>query len=240
MRLTDIDDLDLGIPKIPSTEVTEVNNEWAAPVTPPPGTPGTLQLTMDDLEAEYGATQCTFADLEQITKSVVGAVKTVDIDDYRRQIDEMTVDLSSDPTTFQLMEQLSIIQGYKDRLTTMLNAVDTECAVRKCAVDMLLDANQAVSNASSADKRRGEAKIRWPVLIMRYEIINAFRSELTAILNNMRSRGDSVSRQVSLIDMQIRLGEYRRKSPDELKANPGEEAPDYKSGAPNVWGDVQV
>lgn len=232
----------------PAAEVVQPNgvqldtvDQWGTVDVPPPGTEGTYYQTLDSLEAEYGSRDCTFADVEEIVKSIVGTLPYIDFNAYRAEIDGMTVDIGDNPTTFGLMEALAHIQGYKDRLTTMMNFVDHEYTVRKRVVDMLFDANQAVSKASSADKRKGEATIRYPMLIIRFETINAFRNELTAIINNMRSRGDTISRQVSLIDMQIRLGEYRRKLPDEFSAGEAEDPLDYKSGAPEVnWADVPV
>src|SRR5574344_2746318 len=111
-----------------------------------------------------------------------------------------------------------------------MNVVEHEYLVRKRVNDMLFDANQAVSKQSSADKRKGEATIRYPMLLLQFETINSFRSEVTNIMNNLRSVGDTVSRQASIISMQISLGEYRKKMPNELNGNDIEEHKDYKSG----------
>lgn len=190
---------------------------------------------LDDLNDAYGDKDCTFDDVETIAKTVFGTLPIINYSSIRKEIDEMHVDTYPAPTTFQINEGLYKVQGYKERLSEITDIVEHEYSVRKRAVEMLFEANQAVSKQSSADKRKGEATIRYPILLLKLESITAFKQEISNCMNNIRSAGDTISRQASVISMQIALGEYRKKMPGEFKqGNNAEENMDYKSGAPDV------
>lgn len=198
------------------------------------------QTTLNDLNEEYKDKACTFTDVEDIGKTILSTLPKLDFNKLRDEMSNMHVETFENPTTFQLSEEMAQVQEYKNRLSEIMNKVEHEYLVRKRVNDMLFDANQAVSKQSSADKRKGEATIRYPMLLLQFETINSFRSEVTNIMNNLRSVGDTVSRQASIISMQISLGEYRKKMPDEL-VNHGEaeSGNDYKSGVSQIeWNEV--
>lgn len=198
-----------------------------------------FELEMKSLNDEYENKQCSFSDVENIGTRLINALPKLNFDKLRDEMDKMHVDIYENPTTFQLSEAMAKVQEYKNRLSTIVNDVEHEYLIRKRVNDMLFDANQAISKQSSADKRRGEATIRYPMLLIQYEAINSFRSEVSNIMNNLRSVGDIISRQASIISMQISLGEYRKKMPNELNGNDIEERKDYKSGVSELqWTDT--
>ena len=195
---------------------------------------------LDELEDEYGDKQCTFADVEAIGKRMLSSLPKLDIDKFRDEMFDMHVDVYENPTTFQITESMAKVQAYKDRLSEIVNLVEHEYITRKRVNEILFDANQAVSKQSSADKRKGEATLRFPILLLKFSAIESFRSEVTNKVNNMRSIGETISRQASIMQMQITLGEYRKKNPEDFRKHSEAEQPnDYKSGAPEMeWSDV--
>lgn len=195
---------------------------------------------LDELEDEYGDKQCTFADVEAIGKRMLSSLPKLDIDKFRDEMFDMHVDVYENPTTFQITESMAKVQAYKDRLSEIVNLVEHEYITRKRVNEILFDANQAVSKQSSADKRKGEATLRFPILLLKFSAIDSFRSEVTNKVNNMRSIGETISRQASIMQMQITLGEYRKKNPEDFRKRSKAEQPnDYKSGAPEMeWSDV--
>lgn len=204
------------------------------------GTDKDYQETLASLDDEYGSKDCSFGDVEDIGKTIISTLKPMNINELRKEIESMHVEIFDNPTTFQLLDAMSKVQEYKSRVSEILNNVEHEYLIRKRVNDMLFDANQAVSKQSSADKRRGEATIRYPMLLLQFENINSFRTEVNNIMNNMRSIGDTVSRQASIISMQITLGEYRKKLPKELADGAeGVINKDYKTGVSEVpWSQV--
>jgi len=196
--------------------------------------------TLDKLDEEYGDKNCSFVDVENIGKTMLSVLPKLDFEKYRKEMNKMHVDVYENPTTFQITESMAKVQQYKNRLSEIMIMVEHEYMTRKRVNDILFDANQAVSKQSSADKRRGEATLRFPVLLLKLSNIESFRYEVTNVMNNMRSIGDTISRQASVMQMQITLGEYRKKMPSEFnKTSEGEEPLDYKSGAPELtWENV--
>ena len=197
------------------------------------GAPKSYEETMEDIEQEYADNHATtFNDVESIANRVLASMKKLEYGKLRNEMSNMNVDIYPNPTTFQLLESLAKVQGYKTRLAEISNDVEHEYN------DMLFDANQAVSKQSSADKRKGEAVIRYPVQIMQFETINSFRIEVNNYIKNMQSMGEMLSRQASLIQMQLSLGEYRKKVPNEFAGNEAEEKLDYKPGVTEMnWTD---
>lgn len=188
--------------------------------------------TLEELDEEYGNKNCSFAEVENIGKAMLASLPKLDFDKYRAEMDKMHVDVFENPTTFQLTEAMAKVQEYKNRLAEIMTVVEHEYITRKRVNDILFDANQAVSKQSSADKRKGEATLRFPTLLLKFSNIESFRYEVTNIMNNMRSIGDTISRQTTVMQMQINLGEYRKKHPEELKSHgEAEDGWDYKSGA---------
>ena len=189
---------------------------------------------MEKIDTEYSNKACTFSDVEDIAKRILSTLQKMDIVSLRKEMDEMNVDVNPNPTTFELIESMSKCQAYKSRLTEISNRVEHEYLLRKRINDMLFDANQAVSKQSSIDKRRGEATMRYPVLLLQFENINSFRTEVNNRINNMRAISETLSRQSSLLNMQISLGEYRKKLPSDFVSSPAEEKKDYKSGVAEI------
>jgi len=199
-----------------------------------------MNETLDEIEEEYGDKNCSFADVEMIAKKTLSALPKLHFAKYRSEMNKMHVDVYENPTTFQITESMAKVQEYKNRLSEIMIAVEHEYMTRKRVNDMLFDANQAISKQSSADKRRGEATIRFATYLLQLSNIESFRYEVTTVMNNMRSIGDTISRQASVMQMQITLGEYRKKLPQEFNnRGEGEEPLDYKSGASELtWENV--
>lgn len=196
---------------------------------------------MDNIDKVHAKKACDFNELESIVYDIVSTLPKLDLSKYHDEMEEMEVQTYENPTTFQLLETMDHVQQYKNRLSEILNDVEHEYAVRKRTLDMLYAANNLVSNQKSADKRQGEAMLKYPNLVLQLGKIEAFRTEITNVMGNLKAIGDVISRQASIISMQIQLGEYRKKDVlDFNHAGLAEEGNDYKSGAPEVdWGDIK-
>ena len=200
--------------------------------TPAPQVAGlTTEEAVKAMHEAHGGSECTYLEVAEMAKQVLSTLPELDRRALRAEMEGMTVEVLENPTTFQLTEALAKVQAYKDRLTTITNLVEREYGVRKRVMDMLSDANNVVSVATSADKRRGETVLRYPTLFLLLEECAAFKAEVANYVTNMRSKGETVSRQATLLGMQISLGEYRHKVPDDFrKTDETEERRDYKSG----------
>lgn len=183
-----------------------------------------------EVNETYSKKDCTFNDIETLANNLLASLPTLNYQRIRSEIANMHVDIFENPTTAQINSALAKISAYKDRLTVFLNLVEHEYTVRKRICDMLFDVNQAVSKQSSVDKRKGEAAMRWPTHLINLATIEAFKSEVTNCMNNMRAKGDTISRSASVIQMEISLGEYRSR----INNSQAEEI-DYKTESKKLW-----
>lgn len=188
--------------------------------------------TLDSLE---GSTVNSIGDLENMVNQMIASLPKLNKAKIRQEMENMKVETYQAPTTFDISTGLSQTQAYKDRLTEIYTTCMSEYKIRKRCVDMLFDANNLISKASSADKRKGEATMRYPLHLLQLETSENFMKEVEQVMNNMRSTTETISRQGSIISNQIQLGEYRKKAPSDFNNNgDAEERPDYHSGAPKI------
>jgi hypothetical protein len=124
---------------------------------------------------------------------------------------EMHVEVYTEPTTFSINEGLAKAQAYRERLAGILALAEREFNIRSKVLDMLAMANSVLSKASSADKRRGEVLLKYPSQFIYLEAAETFKDEVALLLKNMQSTSETISRQASVLQSQITLGEIRRR-----------------------------
>ena len=206
-------------------------------VRTPPATDFEEQLSA--ISDKYENKSCTVGDLEDIAKSMLATLPRLNRDAIRKEMQRMSVPIFQTPTTFDINKGLAVAQGFKDRLSEILGLAIKEYNLRKRVVDMLSDANNVISKQSSADKRKGEATMKYPIAMLQLDAAETFVEEVEQISANIKASSDAISRQGSIIQSQISLGEYRKKIPGDFRNNDVEEKPDYHSGASNIdWKDV--
>lgn len=172
------------------------------------------ETKMDELDNQYGHGNCTVTDIEQMAKEMLSTLPKLNRNALRDEMDNMHVNIYSDPTTFNINEGLAQAQAYRERLTGILALAEREYNVRTKVLDMLIMANNVMSKASSADKRKGEALLKYSTQFIFLEAAETFRNEVQMFLNNMKATSDTISRQASVIQAQISLGELHRKVND--------------------------
>ncbi len=190
--------------------------------------------TIDDaVDSLSGVSVNNLSDLEKMVDQIINSLPKLDKNKIRQEMENMTVDTYQSPTTFDVNAGLASAQGYRDRLTEIYTIALNEYKVRKRCVDMLFDANNLLSKASSADKRKGEATMRYPIHLLQLEISENFMKEVEQMLANMKSISETISRQVSVISAQISLGEYVKRA-SKIGNGEAEEELDYHSQVPKV------
>ncbi len=171
------------------------------------------------IEQIPAGTASTLQDLEKVVNGILATVPKLDRDALRCEMGEMVVEMSKNPTTFDINEGLAKSQAYRDRLSEILFMAQNEYKIRKRCMEMLFDAVNLISKASSADKRRGEAVMRYPMMIIQTEAADIFVKEVEQMCANMRSTSESISRQVSVMQIQLQLGERRQGSSKAIEFN---------------------
>lgn len=198
---------------------------------------------LEEISAQHQSSGIsTLQDLEDMAKEMLNTLPRLDRNAIRQEMVDMEVPMFQTPTTFDINKGLAISQGYKDRLVEILSLATREYRLRKRCLEMLFDAVNVLSKASSSDKRKGEATMKYPILMLQTEAAETFVKEVEQFLLNIRNASESISRQGSLIQSQINLGEYRKRMPDMTSNNSEAEEWDYQSGAPKLnldWDEVK-
>jgi septation ring formation regulator EzrA len=200
-----------------------------------------FEEAFEEISEQYENKSCTMDDLETMAQEMLATLPKLDRTTIRQEMEQMVVPMFQNPTTFDINTGLAKAQGYKDRLSEIYNLANSEYRLRKRILEMLFDAASVVSKQSSADKRKGEATMKYPVYLISLEAAETFVEEVQQVLANIKSASDSISRQGSIIQSQIQLGEYRKRVPDMQSNGSSAEEIDYKSGAPKIgmeWGEL--
>lgn len=169
-----------------------------------------FEVAVDESAKGAATSQGTMGELEQMIFNILSTLPRLNRNALRFEMENMSVKIQQNPTTNDLHEGLSKAQGYKDRLAEIHNLASREFKTRERCVDMLFDANNVVSKGKSADVRRGEATMKYPHLLIQLEAAETFVKEVEQVLQNIKSAHESVSRQISLMQIQLQLGEIRR------------------------------
>lgn len=172
-------------------------------------------------------------EIEKMVNDLIQSLPKINKVVWRQEMENMVVPMQQNPTTFDINEGLALSQGYRDRLSEMSMYSQREYRVRKRCLEMLFDAVNLISKASSADKRKGEATMRYPIMVLQLESSEIFMKEIEGLLGNMKSTSDAISRQASVINMQITLGERRQKNPNGTDVVPRSIAEEVTGKNPN-------
>ena len=167
------------------------------------------EISFEETIESYKGNNVSMTDIENISNNIIKSLPILDRNKLREEIQNMIVNIPETPTTFDINQGLALSQAYRDRLTEIYVDIMKEVKIRKRCLEMLFDANNLISKASSADKRKGEATLKYPMQILQFESADAFLKEVEQILNNMKSTFDTFSRAGSILALQVQLGEYK-------------------------------
>lgn len=190
----------------------------------------TTDDVIDTLTKNQSSTSCSLTDIENMVQSLLASLPRLNRRSLRYEMSEMVVPMEKNPSTYGINEGLALSQGYRDRLSEILSYANAEFKLRKKCMEMLFDAINLISKASSADKRKGEAVMKYPGMVLQVESSEIFMKEVESIFNNMRATTDSISRQVSVMSIQVTLGERRQGNPNGKDIVPQSDAEEVDKG----------
>jgi hypothetical protein len=147
--------------------------------------------------------------LEKKIDDIFSSLPIIDKTALRKEMSEMSLSVPTNPTTFEINEGLAKAQAYRDRLAEISILANQDYKMKKELIDMLFDAINIVSKASSAYKRKGEGTLRFAGQLLKLTSAEIFCQEVEFRTNNMKNIFDSFSRQGSMLALQVQLGEYK-------------------------------
>lgn len=209
--------------------------------------PGDIQREPDknteEVLEELGDTGSlsSMKDLEKMIDQIIATLPRLDRYKLRKEMENMVVSLRQNPGTKDLTEGLAFAQGYKSRLAEIYNMALREYRLRNRCMDMLINAFIATeAKGKSADARQGEATMKYPMLLIHLEGSETFLKEVEHVLQNIKSAMDAISRQVSVMQIEVSIGEIRRENPTSGGSARSEAEELRTNGGPKElgWGDV--
>lgn len=154
------------------------------------------------------------SEMEAITNQLLNSLPKINRDKLREELENMTVEVLPTPTTSSITEGLAKSQGYRDRCSEILLYATREAKLRRRCYDMLYSCICVTSNAKNNDARMGNFAMRYPSLILKTEAAEMFVKEVEHVFNNLKAVTDVLSRQVSVLQLQLQLGEIKSKNPN--------------------------
>jgi hypothetical protein len=132
------------------------------------------------------------------------------VDDYKNIKEELShsyIDFEESPTPFDLSKQLAMVQVMKDRMLQVYADAHLNYTIRHRIMSTLTDAYSVVSQAKTADKRKGEASIALSRFSIEMAEAEVFYDYCKKIIENLESQYRVISRRIVCMEMQISLGE---------------------------------
>ncbi len=166
-------------------------------------------MSYEEIINNMQAKELTVQDIEQQVATIINGLPPINRAVLRQEMQQMVVPVIENPTTFDINSGLAKSQAYRDRLSNIYQQAMIDTKIRKRCLDMLFDVTNLISKAGSADKRKGEATLKYPMQILQYETSDAFLKEVEQIRLNMENIFNTYSRQASVLQMQVQLGEYK-------------------------------
>jgi DNA primase len=132
----------------------------------------------------------------------------LDYSSLYRELHEMSVELSENPTLQLLNAQLKKVQAAKDRATRILQDATKNHLLHKRVVEMLEKGWSKFSEAKSQDKREAEASMKLSEFIIAAAEAESFFRGVSNIVYNMSSQHEVLSEQVSCYNMMLKLRDF--------------------------------
>lgn len=147
------------------------------------------------------------------------------------ELSDLAVPSCPTPTLQILNDEIQKVQAAKDRLAEIMIDVIKASAFKKRAVDILESAWSKYSNEGSADKRKGDTAFRMSAFSLDYAEIESLYRACLHILKNLDSLHDSLSRRITIIQLQLKLNDTGRGALPDFSFS-GSRADDFLDSSP--------
>jgi hypothetical protein len=148
--------------------------------------------------------------------SILSGLKPVEAD-YDKIYDELrnlNVAISPNPTLQQISIEIQKVQSAKDRVAEILVDVNRNYLARKRVSELLRDGWAPFSQQNSAEKRKGEAFIKMHEFIESATEAESLYKATAHIMKNLDSKHESLSRQVTVSSLMLKLNDFSHTSDD--------------------------
>lgn len=147
-----------------------------------------------------------------------------------KELQQYKVNLKAEPTPSEIIEALATVQGYKDRVTSMCIIANNVLGIAKRSYETCYDSELPNRQEKNAEARVSSVKNIYRTQYNFYKKAEEFYEACTLVLQNIKSTYETLSRQITVIQLQVDIKEYR-----DFTSVPSHQVEDKKSKYVN-WG----
>jgi hypothetical protein len=134
----------------------------------------------------------------------------LDYDKIQKELPELSVKSTPTSSLQMINQQLQRVQACKDRLAEIYQNVNFCYTFKKRAVNVLSDSWGRFASGSSADKRKSDCAYRLSDFSKDLAFIESLQNVCDHILKNLDSVNNNLSRQITIIQSQLKLMDIGR------------------------------
>ena len=150
------------------------------------------------------------ADFDRICHTMSNKLVALGNNDYdviRKELHQLSAPLSDSPNPDVLSKDLSRIQAFRDRAVEIVRVLTNIYLTHKRVVEILTHGWPKYSIEKSAEKREGEALLKFSNFIMAASDAEAIYRHALGVMKNLESQQENVSRQISCAIVSSKIGQ---------------------------------
>lgn len=161
----------------------------------------------DNLKVEETNNVEDFMRICDTLKAKLNAFKQSNYEDFKRRLRQLSAPLSESSDPDELANDLRRIQAFRDSAVEIVTILTENYLTHKRVVEILTEGWAKNSSEKSAERREGEAKLKFSNFIMaEVSAESAYRHAL-GVMKNLESQQENVFRQISCATISSRIGQ---------------------------------
>lgn len=163
----------------------------------------------------------------------------INYEDLYKELSDLNVDSKPTPTLQLINLKLQKIQASKDRLSEIYKDVIRCYTFKKRAVNILGEAWNKFAEGSSADKRKSDSAFRLSEFHADLAKIESLYNVCDHVLRNLDSQSHSISRQITIIQSQLKMFDMGRGALPDFDFNQSSLNEGFESLGDNIDGNKE-
>lgn len=164
-------------------------------------------------------------EFQQLVDSIHSVMKTLPNLDYDllhtelRESEYLQIPISADPSLDELSSAAVKVQAAKDRVSQIMLDAERNSKIMKHYSKALYTAWIRLSGDGSQDRRESDATTRTWDFSGEAAEADALYGACRSVLDNLKDKWDTISRNVSIIELRLKLGEWGGNNPTNRVGN---------------------
>jgi hypothetical protein len=140
-----------------------------------------------------------------------------DYSNVYNELRNLNISISPNPSLQQISVEIQKVQSAKDRTSQILVDVHRNFIVRKRVCELLREGWSTFSTQTSAEKRKGESFLKMRQFIESASEAESLYKATAHIMKNLDDKHESLSRQVTVYNLALKLNDFSSGSFDRNK-----------------------